>query len=126
MRLNQVTVGATDFGASVAFYMALGFRLIVSAREEYARFEAPEGDATFSIHLQDVAPSGGPVIYFEVDDLLEAVSRLKSVGINFISEPRHEPWLWQEARLIDPAGNELCIFTAETNRRHPPWRIPSA
>jgi catechol 2,3-dioxygenase-like lactoylglutathione lyase family enzyme len=37
MRLNQVTVGATDFEASMAFYHALGLRLIVSARGEYVR-----------------------------------------------------------------------------------------
>ncbi|WP_336866841.1 VOC family protein [Sphingomonas sanguinis] len=59
MRLNQVTLGATDFEASVRFYTALGLRLIVSARDEYARFELPEGEATLSLNLQSHVPRRG-------------------------------------------------------------------
>ncbi|MFN2099816.1 VOC family protein [Altererythrobacter sp. MF3-039] len=123
MRLNQVTVGAVDFDASVAFYSKLGFRLIVSARNQYARFEVPEGEATFSLHLQDEVPSNGPVIYFEVDDVDSEVERLERLGIGPISVPRNEEWLWREARLFDPAGNQLCLFKAGAMRRYPPWRI---
>ena len=43
MRLNQVTVPAADIAASVAFYQALGLRLIVRA-DHYARFECPDAD----------------------------------------------------------------------------------
>jgi hydroxymethylpyrimidine/phosphomethylpyrimidine kinase len=32
-------------------------------------------------------------------------------------------WLWREAWLKDPAGNEICIYHAGENRRLPPWRI---
>lgn len=88
MRLNQVTVGETDFETSVAFYCKLGLRLIVSSREEYARFELPDGEATFSVHLQDAVSPNGPVIYFEVDDLDAAVVRLKAEGVALSSEPR--------------------------------------
>jgi catechol 2,3-dioxygenase-like lactoylglutathione lyase family enzyme len=125
MRLNQVTVGATDFHASVAFYRTLGFRLIVSSRDEYARFELPDGEATFSIHLQETVPPDGPIIYFEVDDLDTAVARLRGEGIIFSSGPADQPWLWKEARLLDPAGNRLCLFRAGANRRYPPWRLDS-
>lgn len=48
MQLNQVTVGATDYDASVAFYRALGLVQIVDAPPRYARFETPTGE-TFSI-----------------------------------------------------------------------------
>ncbi|WP_294395615.1 VOC family protein [uncultured Sphingomonas sp.] len=123
MRLNQVTVAAVNFQASVMFYRTLGLRLIVSSRDEYARFELPHGEATFSIHLQDAVPSNGPVIYLEVDDLDATVARLQSEGLVFSSEPRDQPWLWREARLSDPAGNQLCIFHAGSNRRYPPWRL---
>lgn len=125
MRLNQITVGTTDFDASVTFYRKLGLRLIVSARNEYARLELPDGEATFSIHLQDAVPPNGPVIYFEVEDVDAAVGRLKAEGIAFSSEREDQPWLWREARLADPAGNRLCMFHAGTNRRYPPWRIGS-
>ncbi len=63
MRLNQITAPTTDLAASAAFYKALGFRQIVAA-DHYARFEAPDGDATFSIHMQERMPAGdGVVIY---------------------------------------------------------------
>lgn len=123
MQLNQVTVGSTDFCASVEFYLRLGLRLIVSSREEYARFELPDGDATFSVHLTDAVSDNGPVLYFEVEDVDATVSRLRAVGITFATGPEDQPWLWREARLVDPAGNRLCIFNAGANRRFPPWRI---
>jgi catechol 2,3-dioxygenase-like lactoylglutathione lyase family enzyme len=123
MRLNQVTLGSTDFSASVAFYRKLGLRLIVSAREEYARFELPDGESTLSLHLQDAVPHGGPVIYFEVENVDATFERLRAKGITFSSEPQDQPWLWREARLADPSGNRLCIYNAGASRRYPPWRI---
>lgn len=51
MRLNQVMVSARDLDASVAFYRTLGLRLIVRS-EDYARFECPDGESTFSLHLE--------------------------------------------------------------------------
>jgi catechol 2,3-dioxygenase-like lactoylglutathione lyase family enzyme len=126
MRLNQITVGATNFGESVAFYRTLGLRLIVSSRGEYARFELPEGETTLSVHLQDVVPPGGPILYLEVDDVDVTTRRLQGQGIEFVADPEDQPWLWREARLVDPAGNRLCIFHAGDNRRNPPWRIRDA
>ena len=119
-------MGATDFHASVAFNQKLGMRLIVSARDEYARFELPDGDATFSTHVRAVVPSDGPVIYFEVEDVDGTVGRLEAEEIAFSSEPQDQPWLWREARLADPSGNQLCFFHAGVNRRYPPWRIDLA
>jgi catechol 2,3-dioxygenase-like lactoylglutathione lyase family enzyme len=123
VRLNQVTVGATDFEASGRFYCDLGLRLIVSSRGEYARFEMPEGDATFSIHLQSDVSGDGPIIYFEVDDVDAAAARFTAQGGTLESGPEDQRWLWREARLRDPAGNQLCLFQAGSNRRFPPWRI---
>lgn len=125
MRLNQVTVPALDIPASVRFYVGLGLKLIVSS-PHYARFECPDGDSTFSIHLaNEVSPRATTVTYFECADLDDKVSRLKAVGYVFTSGPRDESWLWREARLRDPAGNELCLYWAGENRRHPPWRVES-
>ena len=61
MRLNQVTAPARDLEASVAFYRLLGLKLIVK-NDHYARFELPEGEATFSLHLVggDVALENAP------------------------------------------------------------------
>ena len=63
MNLNQITLPATDVERSVAFYKRLGFTQIVSSLPEYARFECPEGGATFSVHrVPSVTASAGTII----------------------------------------------------------------
>jgi catechol 2,3-dioxygenase-like lactoylglutathione lyase family enzyme len=123
MNLNQVTLPAVDLEASVGFYQRLGLRLIVKDPPRYARFECPDGESTLSVELGGRAGGNGPVGYFECDDLDETVERLRADGIAFDHLPDDKPWLWREARLRDPAGNQLCLFRAGRNRRHPPWRI---
>ena len=118
MRLNQVTVGTTDYDASVEFYSRLGLRQIVASPPRYARFETPGGD-TFSIHQgSDVGST--TIVYFEVDDVDAFVAGLE---LRLEQEPVDQPWLWREARLRDPSGNAICIYHAGENRRFPPWRI---
>lgn len=124
MNLNQVTIPSTDLSVSVPFYEQLGLRLIVDALPRYARFELPEGETTFSIHLVDEKPKGhGVTIYFETADVEEKVKELERKGIAFHLQPTDQTWLWKEARLTDPDGNELIIFHAGKNRKNPPWRI---
>jgi len=124
VNLNQVTVPAVDVAASVEFYKRLGLRLIVDSVPRYARFECPDGESTFSIHqVEDVPNTSGLTVYFECDDLDQLVVRLVAEGIHLESEPKDQRWLWREARLKDPAGNEICLFYGGENRRDPPWRI---
>ena len=124
MNLNQVTLPATDFERSVTFYRDMGFTLIVHSPPRYARFECPEGDATFSLHSVDSSgTSTGIVVYFECADLDARVGRLAAAGFEFTQFPTDERWLWREARLNDPSGNVICLFWAGTNRKNPPWRI---
>ena len=125
MDLNQVTVAALDVAASVAFYKRLGLELIVSS-PHYARFKCPEGEATFSVHLvQELHSTSSTVVYFESSSLDERVKQLKADGLSFVQEPRDEPWLWREARIVDPSGNVICLYWAGANRLNPPWRIGS-
>ena len=122
MDLNQVTVPATDYEASVDFYTRLGLTQIVDSPPHYARFETPAG-TTFSIHKTDAPAGEGVVIYFEVDDLDATVGTLKQRGFEFESDPADQRWLWREAYLRDPANNRICLFHAGENRRFPPWRV---
>ena len=124
MRLNQVTVSARDLAASIAFYRTLGLRLIVRS-DHYARFELPEGDATFSVHLTggDIPRTDAPLIYFECEALDAEVARLKAQDLAFESDPEDKSWLWREAYLRDPADNLICLYHAGENRRFPPWRL---
>ena len=124
MNLNQVTLPVTDFERSVAFYRDMGFTLIVHSPPRYARFECPEGDSTFSLHsVAGPASSAGVVVYFECSDLESRVQQLLADGFEFTQLPVDEPWLWREARLVDPSGNAICLFRAGDNRKHPPWRV---
>ncbi len=123
MRLNQVTLPASDLAKSVEFYQALGLSLIVNALPRYARFEVPGNSASLSVHQADAASANGAIVYFECDDLDQRVSNLKQAGFVFDSGPRDERWLWREARLRDPDDNQLCLYQAGENRLYPPWRI---
>jgi catechol 2,3-dioxygenase-like lactoylglutathione lyase family enzyme len=126
MRLNQVTVSARDLAASIVFYRTLGLNLIVH-NDHYARFECPDGGSTFSLHLDPAARGvSETTVYFENDDLDEAVARLKAKGVRFEADPVDQRWLWREAYLRDPAGNLICLYKAGEIRRFPPWRLKGA
>lgn len=124
MNLNQVTVPSRDLDRAVAFYSTLGLRLIVDARPGYARFVCPEGQSTFSLHLTEQLPEGDGIwVYFECDDLDARVKALTDAGIVMQTLPEDQRWLWREARLRDPDGNQLILYKAGKNRLDPPWRI---
>ena len=123
MELNQVTLPALNLAASVAFYQAMGFELIVDA-PHYARFRSTVGTATFSVHaVESLEEPPNTVIYFECAALDQQVAKLQAKGVRIAQEPRDEPWLWREARLVDPSGNVICLYHAGENRLNPPWRV---
>lgn len=124
MNLNQITVPSLNVENAIAFYEKLGLQLIVKSLPNYARFECPDGNSTFSIHLVDKLPQGtGVYVYFECDNLDEKVELLKNKGVKFDQEPVDEKWLWREARLKDLDGNQLILFYGGKNRLNPPWRL---
>jgi catechol 2,3-dioxygenase-like lactoylglutathione lyase family enzyme len=123
--LNQVTAPCADLEASVAFYRQLGLRLIVNDPPDYARFECPVGEATFSLHRVPIGSNDhGIVVYFEIENLDARVRQLIAAGLQFESGPQDQPWLWREAYLQDPGGNRICLYHAGKNRKNPPWRLP--
>lgn len=127
MDLNQVTLPAHDPEASIRFYELLGLEIIVDSRPRYVRFVFPGGNSSLSLHHVPQAPSGpGVQIYFECEDLDERVDRLSKAGLAFESGPTDQPWLWREAWLRDPSGNQVCLFWAGENRLDPPWRVTKA
>jgi catechol 2,3-dioxygenase-like lactoylglutathione lyase family enzyme len=123
MNLNQVTLPATDIERSVAFYRRMGFKQIVGS-PDYARFECPAGESTFSLHrVAETARDAHVVVYFETPTVDAEVQRLLAAGFEFTQLPRDERWLWREARLNDPDGNVLCLFWAGEARKNPPWKL---
>jgi catechol 2,3-dioxygenase-like lactoylglutathione lyase family enzyme len=124
MNLNQVTISVSQLQRSIEFYTHLGLQLIVHSPPTYARFQCPDGNSTFSLHLADEPhlPSG-TWVYFETTTLDEDVLKLTTKGISFDHLPVDQPWLWREARLQDPDGNIIILYHAGDNRLNPPWRI---
>lgn len=128
LRLNQITLGAIDFAASVLFYKKLGLALIVDSAPRYVRFEFPALEdagepATLSLHAVDAgwtAVNDWPLVYFEVDDV---AAFLATTRIKPINPPEMKSYLWEEADILDPSGNRIRLYKAGTARRFPPWRI---
>jgi catechol 2,3-dioxygenase-like lactoylglutathione lyase family enzyme len=124
MTPNRVPLPFPPPARACTFYRLLGLRLIVDSLPRYARLALPEGGATLSLERVEAAiAASAPTIYFECDDLDDRVAALQTLGVAFEHGPRDEPWLWREARLRDPDGNQLCLYRAGTNRLDPPWRV---
>ena len=124
MDLNQITIPSLDVEKAIVFYEKLGLQLIVNATPKYARFQCPDGTATFSIHKVEKLPTGeGISIYFEDDNLDSLVKNLLEKGVEFDELPSDRTWLWREARLRDLDNNKIILFFGGDNRKNPPWRI---
>lgn len=122
MNLNQITLPVNDMLEATTFYLTLGFTQIVDT-PHYARFECPDGGATFSLALTENHFTNGATIYFEHEQLDEWVQQLKDKGINFEQDPTEQRYLWKEAILCDPSGNKIKLYWAGENRLNPPWRV---
>ena len=122
MDLNQVTLPVKNIQEAVSFYLQLGFTQIVDT-PYYARFSCPRGNSTFSIVLETDEFINGAVIYFEAEKLDELVASLIKKGIHFIQLPTDQPYLWREAILKDPSGNQIKFYWAGENRLNPPWKL---
>jgi catechol 2,3-dioxygenase-like lactoylglutathione lyase family enzyme len=145
MNLNQVTLPARDISTSAVFCRRMGFTQIVDS-PQYARFEYPAGDGTFSLHTVDQPVADiGVTVYFEEHaleghglekhdlekhdlekhDLGSLIARMQAHGFEFVEASTDTPYLWREARLADPTGNLICLYRAGENRKNPPWRVES-
>ena len=122
MNMNQVTLPVSNLEEAAEFYRRMGFTQIVDTKH-YARFECPDGDATFSLSLAGEDFSNGATIYFEHRDLDALIAKLKVDGFCFEQEPTDMDYLWREAILHDPAGNKIKLYWAGENRLNPPMRV---
>jgi predicted enzyme related to lactoylglutathione lyase len=124
MNLNQVTVYSSKPIETVEFFQRLGLKVIVDSLPRYARLECPDGESTLSIHETTTADDNSNIVlYFECEQVDVEVNRLKSLGLSFDQDPTDQTWLWREAYLRDPNGNRICLFTANENRKNPPWKV---
>ncbi|TLU67522.1 VOC family protein [Thalassotalea litorea] len=122
MNLNQITLPVNNMEQAVEFYLTLGFTQIVDT-PHYARFMCPQGDATFSLSLEQTSFQNSAVIYFEHEQLDQWVEQLKARGITFEHDAQDKGYLWREAVLRDPSDNKIKLYWAGENRLNPPWRV---
>ncbi|WP_281560212.1 VOC family protein [Thalassomonas sp. RHCl1] len=122
MNLNQVTLPVNDMEEAASFYRKMGFLQIVDT-PHYARFECPEGGATFSLSLETDTFTNKTTIYFEHQELDQLVEQLIAKGLEFSQMPQDMSFLWREAILFDPSGNKIKLYWAGENRLNPPWRV---
>jgi len=122
MELNQVTLPVSNMDDAVGFYLKLGFTQIVDT-PHYARFSCPNGNATFSLSLENEVFENKSVIYFEHEHLDELYQNLSQKGIQFLQSPIEQSYLWKEAILKDPSGNKIKLYWAGENRLNPPWKV---
>ena len=63
------------------------------------------------LRRKDEAPSEGPVLVLVDDDVEATVQRLKSQGVEIITEPRPAPWRPDRtiAEFQDSEGNRMVI-----------------
>lgn len=127
MNFNHVTLVVSDFERSKAFYRTLGLTQIVDAPPRYARFTFPSGDATLSIEVFEDRPppvTGASHFFFQCDDVDATVRELQGKGLVFEQEPADMFYLWREARLRDPDGHDLRLYSEATDvRLNPPWKL---
>jgi hydroxymethylpyrimidine/phosphomethylpyrimidine kinase len=124
--LNQLTLQASDYEASLRFYSALGCRPIVASPPRYARFEVP-GGMTLSIEVRDPAdPPSTTEHFFQCRSVDATVERLRAAGIAFDVMPEDRSYGWRVAETRDPHGNRICLYETAEHRRYPPWRVESS
>ena len=126
LAFNHAMIYVQRVEPAVAFYSALGFRLIEQFSGGnmlvYARLRAPRGNSTIALHPLDEGVTSvsaeGIRLYFEVKNLDAFCRRLAASGIIFSQMPKRMPWGWRHAYLNDPDGHEVSLYWAGAKRLH--------
>ena len=109
--ISAVTLVTVDMAAAVAFYRALGFRLLYGG-EDAAFTSFRVGDGYLNLQLdagRERQPSVWGRVVFYVDDV-DAMHR-RAVDAGFTPEfaPRDASWGERYFHLRDPDGHELSF-----------------
>ncbi len=115
MKLEVTAIPVSDVDRAKRFYSSLGWRLdadfvFVGWRWIELRFPGAETALHFN-RRKDGAASDEPVLVLVDDDVEATVLRLKSKGVQIVTEPQEAPW--QPGRIVaefrDSEGNRMVI-----------------
>ena len=124
--LAEILTGAVVLAVAAAFLAyaitGSGRALTTSGMSLTARFDrltlGPETlaftQAEIDAQIARVSPEDRAALELAADRIRAYHSR---------QMPQDESWGWREARLLDPSGNIVCLYSAGENRRYPAWRI---
>ena len=87
----------------------LGLKVESSFGDEWIEYDV--AGTTFAITSMDTnhkPAAKGAVVAFEVNDLAQAVGRLKDEGVRVVQEDAESP-VCRSAIALDPDGNEIII-----------------
>jgi len=120
VNLNQVTIPVADIERAINFYEKIGLKLIVKELPHYARFECPEGDATFSLHrVHEKQLQNNVWVYFEVQNLDSYVQRLLKKGLVARRKTEGDARTYQLAVTIEgrAAVEQAKLIAHRVNRK---------
>lgn len=127
MHLEQIALIVDDYDTAIAFFVGkLGFELVEDSaaltndgRPKRWVVVRPPGAATGLLLARadgdgQRAAIGGQFagrvgLFLRVDDFAEAYDRLRAAGVEFVSEPRDEPY-GSVAIFLDVAGNRWDLL----------------
>ena len=105
LSFNHAMVYVSSVDRALRFYQGiLGFELVETQGEDYARLKSPGSSTTIALHR--LANSGGDAasgrirLYFEVGNLAAFCRKAESGGAVFDSGPEMMPW-GVDARLSE-------------------------
>jgi len=113
--IGQIAMNATDIPRAVRFYRdALGMRLLFEVLPKMAFFDCAGVRLMLSLPENAEYDHPGSVLYFRVDDIVQAHASLKERGVPFADEPHlvarmpdHELWM---TFFKDTEGNTLALM----------------
>lgn len=106
--ISAVTLLTLDMAASVAFYEALGFRLLHGGADaSFSSFRA--GSSFLNLELgSNVRVVWGRVVFW-VDDVDAMHRRVLVAGFASATRPANAPWGERYFHIRDPNGHELSF-----------------
>jgi catechol 2,3-dioxygenase-like lactoylglutathione lyase family enzyme len=125
--LQQIALIVDDYDRAIAFFVdALGFELVEDSPaltndgrpKRWVVVRPPGGETGILLARADGAAQSGAVggqfagrvgLFLRVDDFAAAHARMTAAGVEFVSEPREEPY-GRVAVFRDVAGNKWDLL----------------
>jgi lactoylglutathione lyase len=108
-RLQTIVLYVAEVERAARFYRdQLGLEQVY---EDEGRLALLCGPTRLFLHPTEESERGpwNVELYFQVDDVDDAVSRLRAHGVGVLLEPTDEPWGERNAGILDPDGYPVYL-----------------